>query len=49
LLLGKEPTLPVAEDRQRPTRTPPRPAAIMITGTGDHDPPDSVITISWNP
>jgi hypothetical protein len=24
-----------------------RPDAIMITGTGDHDPPETAITINW--
>jgi hypothetical protein len=27
--------------------TTPRPSAITITGIGDHDPPESVITIDW--
>jgi hypothetical protein len=26
---------------------PPPPDAIMITGTDDHDPPETMITINW--
>lgn len=35
----------MVDDCQRATRTSPRPGVIMITGTDDHDPPDSMITI----
>jgi len=47
LLLGKGSKLPAVEDCQRPTGMPPPPDAIMITGTDDHDPPETMITINW--
>jgi hypothetical protein len=45
LLLRKEPTLPTVEDCQRTGTEPAMSGAIMITGTDDHDPPETMITI----
>jgi hypothetical protein len=37
----------MVEDCQRLTRSPAHPNVIMITGTDDHDPPETMITIDW--
>jgi hypothetical protein len=46
-LLGKGSELPVIEDCQRRRQTPVPLNVITITGTDDHDPPESIITINW--
>jgi hypothetical protein len=48
LLLGKGPTLPSVEDRQRKRPEAAVSSVIMITGTDDHDPPERMITIHRN-
>jgi hypothetical protein len=48
LLLSKRSTLPSVEDCQRPTSTPTPSNVITITGFGDHDPPEPMITIKRN-
>jgi len=44
---AKDRHYPRLKDCQRVAGTTPRPSAITITGIGDHDPPESVITIDW--
>jgi hypothetical protein len=45
LLPGKGPTLPSVEDCQRKRPGAAVSSVIMITGTGDHDPLERMITI----
>jgi hypothetical protein len=45
LLLGKGSTLPSVEDCQRERPGTAVASVIMITGTGDHDPLECLITI----
>jgi hypothetical protein len=45
LLPGKGPTLPSVEDCQRKRPGAAVSSVIMITGTGDHDPLEGMITI----
>jgi hypothetical protein len=37
----------MVEDCQRPARIPSSRNAIMITGTDDHDPLETMMTIRW--
>jgi hypothetical protein len=47
LLLDKEPTLPMVERLSAAGQHTALPDAIMITGTDDHDPTETMITVHW--
>jgi hypothetical protein len=48
LLLDKGPTLPVVERLSADGQRTALPNAIMITGTDDHDPPETMIAMKRN-